>query len=73
MVTPGWCCWYLANATAKNGASKVEPDPVRVGLVPPGPALAAATADAEPPVVLGVLVLLQAATAREMIAAAVTR
>src|SRR6516225_4385073 len=74
MVTPGCCCWYLANAALKNGASKVEPDPDRVGLVPPGPMLA--TADAEAPVapaVLVLVVLVQAATAREVTAAAVTQ
>ena len=31
MVTAGCCCWYLAKATEKNGASNVEPAPVRVG------------------------------------------
>jgi hypothetical protein len=67
MVTPGCCCWYLAKATAKNGASNVEPDPVRVGLSPPGPALAAATADAA---VLVLVELVQAPTARRMIATA---
>ena len=67
MVTPGCCCWYLAKATEKNGASNVEPDPVRVGLWPPGPVLAAATADAA---VLVLVVLVQAPTARTMIAAA---
>jgi hypothetical protein len=73
MVTPGCCCWYLANATLKNGASNVEPDPVSVGEWPPGPVLAAATADAGAPVVPGVLVLVQAATARTMRAAAAAR
>ena len=36
MVTPGCCCWYLAKATEKNGASNVDPAPVRVGAWPPG-------------------------------------
>ena len=67
MVTPGCCCWYLAKAAEKNGASNVDPAPVRVGFWPPGPVLAAATADAE---VLVVVVLVQAPTARRMIAAA---
>lgn len=68
MVTPGCSCSYLAKATAKNGASNVEPAPVRVGLWPPGPSLTAATADV---VGLGVVVaLLHAATARRLIAAA---
>ena len=40
---------------------------MRVGLWPPGPVLAAATADAEVPVVV---VLVQAPTARTMMAAA---
>src|SRR2546423_8622595 len=47
MVTPGCCCWYLAKATVKDGASNVEPAPVRVGAWPP--ALAAATTDAAVP------------------------
>jgi len=67
MVTPGCCCWYLAKAAEKNGASNVDPAPVRAGLWPPGPVLAAATADAEVPVVV---VLVQAPAARRMIAAA---
>jgi hypothetical protein len=63
MVTPGCCCWYLAKARAKNGATYVEPAPVRVPGPPLGPALAA---------VLAVLVvaLLHAPRARTMIAAA---
>ena len=75
MVTPGCCCWYFAKATAKNGASNVDPDPVRVGGRPPGPVLVMATADAEAPVVPGVLgvVLEQALTASTMIAAAVAQ
>ena len=47
MVTPGCCCWYLAKARSKNGASKVDPAPVRVGAWPL--ALAAATAGAAVP------------------------
>src|SRR6516165_4329666 len=70
MVTPGCCCWYFEKAAAKNGASNVDPAPDRVGLCPLGPMLA--TADAEPPVALGGLVLLQAATTRTMMAAAAT-
>ena len=67
MVTPGCCCWYLAKATEKNGASNVDPAPVRVGFWPPGMVLAAATADAEEPLLA---VLEQALAARTATAAA---
>jgi hypothetical protein len=68
MVTPGCCCcWYLAKATEKNGASNVDPAPVMVGLWPGGPVLAATAADAGVPVEL---VLVQAARVSRMIAAA---
>ena len=70
MVTPGCCCWYWAKAAEKNGASNVDPDPVRVGGCPPGPMLAAAAADAGAPAVLVPVVLVQAARVRRMIAAA---
>ena len=56
----------LAKAALKNGASNVEPAPARVGLWPPGPMLG--TIVAEVLVLVVVLVLLQAATARTMIA-----
>ena len=56
MVTPGCCCWYLAKATEKNGASDVEPAPVRVPGWLAGMALAVASAAAELPVLLVVLV-----------------
>jgi hypothetical protein len=69
MVTPGCCCWYLAKATAKNGASNVDPAPVMVGLWPGAPVLAATAADAGVRVEL-VLVLVQAARVSRMIAAA---
>ena len=67
MVTPGCCCWYRAKATEKNGASNVDPAPVRVGACPPG--LAAATTDAA---VSGLLVaaLVQAAASSAIAAAA---
>jgi hypothetical protein len=48
MVTPGCCCWYLAKAALKNGATNVEPAPASVGLWPPG--LKLGTVDAELPV-----------------------
>src|SRR5271166_1615940 len=70
MVTPGCCCWYRAKAWAKNGATNVDPAPVRVGGWPPGPALATASADAEVPGGLVLVVLVHAATATRMIAAA---
>jgi hypothetical protein len=70
MVTRGCCCWYGLRAAAKNGASNIDPALVRVGLWPPGPVLATATADAEVPVVV---VLDHAPTARRMIAAAATQ
>src|SRR5579859_2292421 len=66
MVTAGCCSWYFAKATEKNGASNVDPAPVRAGGWPPGPRVTAATAE----VVLLVAVLLQAAMARRVIAAA---
>ena len=63
MVTAGCCCWLLAKATEKNGASNVDPAPVRVGEWSPGPTVAATTAE----VVLLVAVLLQAAAARRAV------
>jgi hypothetical protein len=36
ILTPRCCCWYLAKATEKNGASNVDSAPVRVGGWPPG-------------------------------------
>src|SRR6185436_6340467 len=65
MVTPGCCCWYRAKATVKNGASNVDPAPVRVGAWPPG--LAAATTDAAVP---GLVVLVQAAVSSAIATAA---
>ena len=56
---------YLAKAAAKNGASNVDPDPVRVGFCPPGPVLSAASTDD----VLVVVALEQAPTARTTSAA----
>jgi hypothetical protein len=70
MVVPGCCCWYLVKATEKNGASNVEPAPVRVGAWPPGPALAAATADVG---VFVLVVLVQALAARMISTAAATQ
>ena len=63
-MTAGCCWWYRAKARLKNGATYVEPAPVRVPGPPPGPALAAVI------VALEVVVLLQAPRARRMIAAA---
>jgi hypothetical protein len=64
MLTPGCCCWYRAKATEKNGASNVDPAPVRVGG---WPELAAVTTDAAVP---GLLVLVQAAVSNAIAAAA---
>src|SRR5262245_53533312 len=69
MVTPRCCCWYLAKATEKNGASNVEPAPARVGLWLPGLLLAAAATDAEVPGDAGLAVLVHAVAASRMIAA----
>ena len=70
MVTPWCCCWYRAKATEKNGASNVEPAPVRAPGWPTGMALAVASAAAELPVVLVELPLLHAPRASRMIATA---
>src|SRR5438034_290081 len=72
MVTPGCCCWYREKATLKNGASNVDPAPVRVGLWLFGPPLTAATADAGGPALVMPDVL-HAPTARMMIAATVAQ
>src|SRR5689334_22813261 len=68
MVTWGCCCWYLAKATEKNGASNVDPAPVRVGAWPP--ALAAATTEAAVSGLLVLAVLVQAAASSAITAAA---
>jgi hypothetical protein len=62
-VTAGCCWWYRAKARAKNGATYVDPAPVRVPGPPLGPVLAAVLA-------VLVVVLLHALRARRMIAAA---
>src|SRR6185437_12643067 len=67
MVTRGCCCWYLAKATEKNGASNVDPAPVRVGAWPPG---LAATTEAAVPGLLVLAVLVQAAASSAITAAA---
>src|SRR5438093_4027476 len=68
MLTPGCCWWYLAKATAKNGATNVDPAPVRVALWPPEPKLA--TVGADPALVVAAVVVEHAPRASRMTAAA---
>jgi hypothetical protein len=68
MLAAGCCWWYLAKARSKNGASKVEPAPVRVARWPPEPKLAVLGADTA--LVVAVAVVEQAASAKRMTAAA---
>jgi hypothetical protein len=70
MVTPGCCWWYRVKAALKNGASNVDPAPVRMGSWPPGPALTAAATWPEVPGALVAAVLVQAPAANRTIAAA---
>ena len=53
-ATAGFCCWYLAKARLKNGASNVEPAPVSViaGRPVPVPVTAAGVAESGVPVVV---------------------